>query len=107
MEKVTLNPAFINAVEKATGVVTGVREVQEYKDNKKTGNVIGSKVTVTVITGEASGEIITIKVPLNNELIVGQQVRIKIRSAKVYAKTSMNSNFASIETSLNGEIQAV
>jgi uncharacterized membrane protein len=105
--KYSLDSSYQKAIEEGVGLITGVRDIQEYKEQKRTGNIEGTKVTVTIVSGEAVGEVVDIKVPVNHELAVGQQVKVKIELVKLYARTSSGSSYATVEASISGQVEVV
>lgn len=101
---ISITPEATGALQDHPAVVTSVRESFVYSHGERTDTHDGFTIAATTISGPLAGTEFRIKTNQDPQVTVGNQINVKIDSSNVYARTSANSTFASIEFSLTGTV---
>lgn len=97
-------------LESQRSFIADARKRTKYVDGKATDDYDGAVLTIEVERGQRFANsrynlIIEDDVDVDN--VLDKNVIVHIQNAKVYAKTSKNSAFASVEVSLHGSVDFV
>ena len=97
-------------LENQSSFVADARRRVKYEDGKPTDDYDGAVLTIQINRGERFANarynlIVDDDVDIENAL--DKDVIVHIENAKVYAKTSKNSTYASVELSLHGSVDFI
>lgn len=97
-------------LENQRSFVADARKRVKYVDGKATDEYDGAVLTIQINRGERFANArynLIVDDDVDIENVLDKDVIVHIENAKVYAKTSKNSTYASVELSLHGSVDFV
>lgn len=97
-------------LENQSSFVADAKKRVKYEDGKPTDEFDGAVLTIQVNRGEQfanSRYNLIVDDDVDVENVLDKDVIVHIESAKVYARTSKNSTYASVELSLHGSVDFI
>lgn len=97
-------------LESQRSFVADARKRVKYVDGKATDEYDGAVLTIQIDRGERfanSRYNLIVEDNFDVEKILDEDVIVHIRNAKVYARSSKNSTYATVEVSLHGSVEFV
>lgn len=97
-------------LENQSSFIADAKKRIKYKDGKPTDDTDGAVLTIQVDRGERFANArynLIVDDDVDVENVLDKDVIVHIENAKVYAKTSKNSTYASVEVSLHGSVEFI
>lgn len=97
-------------LENQSSFIADAKKRVKYEDGKPTDKFDGAVLTIQVDRGERFANArynLIVDDDVDVENVLDKDVIVHIENAKVYAKTSKNSTYASIEVSLHGSVEFI